>query len=756
MPELTDARGPLGAADTARITDFARACKAAARAVVLYPDGHPAIVTTLGRIADITSAANLPSPLKITVLPEGLLLDERAPARPDAAITELATMLHSHLIGLLTVHPGGDVDAWRRFLVLLGRSQESVRTDGGIARVWTTMAGRHLDLREIDYAEVLRERSGGDSAVWSKVIASCLEGSAFELDDTGVLELMGIAVDSERLSDLMATLETSVEGGGGIGAKTAALMRMLRGIIEVVSKKEPDRLEPVLRTMASAVGQCSPEMILGLLGHQGESEKDDGPRLVQAVVSRMTDQTIARFVARHVIAQSTPTDRLAQAFQTLVRDGDQQQRSLSLARDEVAASPLGSTEGFESVWNHVAEKLLTSYSDEPFVSDEYGRELSGASAQGVAVEQVNDDPPDRISVWLATIAPTALRTLDLTLVLDLLRIEDDENNWGDLMKPVVLLLEDLLMVGDFDASIEVVGVLVREAGGAGSTARRQAATIAIDLLIAGSMMRHITTHLATIDEAQFERVKVMCVSLGEVLVRPLAEALSVEERPRTRERLTSILLAFGSVGRRTIERLKGSQNPAVRRTAIYLMRHFGGSEALPDLTELLDDTEPQVQREAVRAILNVGTDAAYRILEQALTSGTARSRDAIMQSIGLVRDERATPLFAYLLGHVDHRGALAPVYLRAIESLGALRDPGGIAPLRDALYKGEWWAPRRTSVLRGAAAAALARIGTPEAFSVLEEAVAQASRRIRSAARTQLANSRTRRAARPISGGDDA
>ena len=112
----------------------------------------------------------------------------------------------------------------------------------------------------------------------------------------------------------------------------------------------------------------------------------------------------------------------------------------------------------------------------------------------------------------------------------------------------------------------------------------------------------------------------------------------------------------------------------MRRTAIHLMRQFGGSDALPDLTELLDDNEPQVQREAVRAILNVGTDAAYRILEQALTSGTPQSREAIMQSIGLVRDERATPLFAYILGHIDHKGALAPVYLRAIESLGAASE----------------------------------------------------------------------------------
>ena len=750
MAELTDDPAPLDATETARLIEFARACKAAARAVVLYPTGHPAIAATLGRIANLTAPAAQSGPLKIRVLPDGLLLDERPPARPDAAMVELAALLHSHLIGEMTIHPGGDVEAWRAFLLLLGRTPESVRTDGGVARVWTTMAGRHVEMREIDYAEVLRERAGGDPVVWTRVIANCLQGSAFDLDEAGIRELLGIASDGEQLASLMASLERSADQGAAISLKTAALMRMLRGIVEVVSRQQPEQLEPVLRNMATAVGACSPEMLLGLIGQQGE---DGGPQLMQAVVSRMTDTTISRFVSRHVISGDTSTDRLAQAFQTLVRDGEEQQRVLGMARADVAASPLGSTEGFEDTWNNVAQKLITSYSDEPFVSDAYGRELSGARTKAIEVEGVSDDPPERIGAWLSTIATTALRALDLTLMLDLLRIEQVEERWRELMKPLVGLIEDLLLVGDFDAAAELIGVLVGEGAGTGSTARRQIALTAIDVLIASSMMRHVTTHLATIDEAQLERVKTMCVSLGEVLVRPLAEALSVEERPRTRERLTIVLLAFGSVGRRTIERLKTSQNPAVRRTAIHLMRQFGGSEALPDLTELLDDNEPQVQREAVRAILNLGTDAAYRILEQALAGGTTQSREAIMQSIGLVRDERATPLFAYILGHIDHRGALAPVYLRAIESLGALRDPGGIAPLRDALYKGEWWAPRRTGALRSAAASALARIGTPEAMAVLDEAIARGSRGVRSAARAQLANVRARRPARPGEGG---
>jgi HEAT repeat protein len=147
----------------------------------------------------------------------------------------------------------------------------------------------------------------------------------------------------------------------------------------------------------------------------------------------------------------------------------------------------------------------------------------------------------------------------------------------------------------------------------------------------------------------------------------------------------------------------------------------------------------------VRAILNIGSDAAYRILQEALTSGTSRSRDAIMQSLSVVRDERATPLFVYILKHISHRGPTAPVYLRAIESLGAQRDPEGIGALKDALYKGEWWAPWRTALLRSAAAAALVRIGTTDAFAVLDEAAGSRIRGVRHAARQHIASARARR-----------
>src|ERR1044071_1672242 len=106
--EPADQPPPLAPEDSARLIEFARACKAAARAVTLYPDGHPAIGSTLGRIAQLPSTAALPGPLHITVMPDTLRLDDRPLARPEAAVSELATLLHDHLIGQIVVHPGGD------------------------------------------------------------------------------------------------------------------------------------------------------------------------------------------------------------------------------------------------------------------------------------------------------------------------------------------------------------------------------------------------------------------------------------------------------------------------------------------------------------------------------------------------------------------------------------------------------------------------------------------------------------------------
>jgi hypothetical protein len=713
---------------TAKLTDFARACKAAARAVSLYPSSHPAIRLSLARLVDAASRITAQGSITLGVVPDNLLLDGAGSPKPDQAVRETAALLHDHMIGLVTLHSSPDPDGWLPFLNILAKSFDEVRSAGGIGRLWAATGQRHLDLQEIDYADILRERAGTQHSEWSDIIRACLNLDS-PLDDEALRGLLDVCGDPERFSEFVLALEEN--GETSMGSKASALLRMLRGVIDLVSRTDPNKIEPLLKNIAQGFGSVSPELLLELLSTE-EGRADKAADLVLQVASRMTDTTLGAFVAKGVIDQGGATTRLAQAFQALVPDKERRPGLLEVAHAEVADSPLGQTEGFQDLWKNAAD-MLTSYSDERFVSEAYARELSGARMQAFEVERVSDDPPERIGSWVTSVGAAEVRALDLRLLVDLLTIELDPERWKAVTIPAISHIEDLLLVGDFEGALQLAAILTNEANGDGD--RKPAATAAVARLAEGVMMTHVVTHVRSVDDAAVEQLKQLCMMMGPSIIKGLAEALANEKRAGARQRFTQILVGFGAAGKNAVEQLRGSANPAVRRTAIYLLSEFGGSDVLPDLTTLLDDTEPHVQREAVRAILSIGSEEAYVELQRALATGSTQTREVLTAALVSMRSERAIPLFEYIVRKLDRTGPLRSVYLQAVESLGALKAEHTVDLLKDTLYAGEWWAPFRTAELRRTVAAALRQIGTSEAQRVLQDAAHSGPRGVRAAVR---------------------
>jgi HEAT repeat protein len=370
------------------------------------------------------------------------------------------------------------------------------------------------------------------------------------------------------------------------------------------------------------------------------------------------------------------------------------------------------------------------------VSAEYARELSGARSQAIEVDRVSDDPPERVKGWLATVTEESVRQLDLQLLIDLLKLEQDTVQWRALVTVVVSEIERRTLLGDARGAHQLVEAVTGETGPEGREAFKPAAVSALEKLTAGPLVRHVVLHLRKAEERDVEALNKLCHTLGPPIIRSLAEALATEENNRALRRLREMLLGFGAAGRQSVEQLKNSSNPAVRRTAIDLLRVFGGSEALPELASMLDDKDPQVQRESIRAIVQIGTDEAYAVLERALQGD---SRDAVLGQLIALRDDKAVPLLCYVLKHTAPRGNMVNVHLAIIDALGGLGPQAeSTETLKSVLYDGKWWAPFRTAALRQAAATALRRVGGPDAAAVLEEAAARGPRGVRSAARAQV------------------
>jgi hypothetical protein len=733
MPDSA-APPPLAPDAAIKFAEFARACKSAARAVSLYPGTHPAIGTTLGRLAQATQRLTENGSVQIQVRADALLLDGALATRPDPAIGELADVLYRHVIGGITVTAAADGESWRTLLLLLARSPEEVRADGGIARLWATAGGPSLEITEIDYAEVLREKQGVAATI-DQILAAALAGPQLELDDSAMAALVDVVGDAAKLDQLMAQLDTATVAGG-VDVKAAAFLSILRGLAEYAARTNPERLETVFKQMGHAAGRLSAEGMLGLLAQRGRPEAMAGNiNVVSAVTDRMSDASVVQFVAGSVVAERGATDRLAHAFQALVPEPDRQRQLLALAETEVASSELAADQSFEELWGRV-EGMLTSYSDADFVSNEYGRELSSARVRAVDVERTSDDPPERVAAWLSTVTDASLRGLDHQLLLDLMVIEADPLRWRDIAQTAVVHAEHLVRVGYFDHAWQLVEAVIAQA--AAKPERKPHGRAALEQFGRSAMMKHAAAHLRSIDDEGYDRFKRLCHEIGTPVITPIAEALSNEQDARSRRRLRDILVGFGARGREAVQQLMSASNWEVRRTAAYLLREFGGTEGLKELVPLLTDPEPLVQREAIQGLVLNGTEEAAAILLRALSAASGRTRETLVNEITAMRDERAAPLFAYLLRRLDRKGH-PQVYLAAIEGLGTFGGADAVEALTVALHYREWWSPMRTRRLRGAIAAALRQIGTEPALKALQAASKTGSRGVRSAARTELA-----------------
>jgi len=724
---------PMPVEQSAALADFARSCKTAARSVSLYPAAHPAIQGALGRVVSASQRLTEKGDVTIAILPDLLVIEGRSPAKPDSAIAEFAELLHHRLVGELHIERNADAADWRALLLVLARSTEDLLAEGGIAKAWAATGHTRFGIREIDYSEVLRERTGTDGAAWNRIIEFCLQGNDAAAEER-VLDAVIAALDADRFGELVKAVQSAEGGSASIGARAAALLTLIRKAIERL--REKDRLDEaaVLQSVADAAAQMTPDMMLSFLQEAREEQQRGDTPLAAPIVERMGDNTIAKFVAGSVVAERGASQRLALAFQSLVPELERKERLLDLAKAVAQQTPLGTETGFDNLWQGAAE-LLTSYSDESFVSEEYARELSGSRAQALEVERVSDDPPERMQTWLASVSETAVRDLDVALIQDLLRIESDPASWQSIAAVASDEIERRTLLGDIGTAQALLDILIAERSDEGRGPLRPAAASVLTKLAGGPLIRHIVTHLRKVEDADVEPLTRLCHAIGPSIVRPLAIALAAEENNRAIRRLRELLLSFGGAGRQSVEQLKHSPNPAVRRMAIDLLRVFGGREALPELASMLDDADPQVQRESIRAIVQIGTDEAFAVLEHALVSGAA-SRDTILQQLIGLRDDKAVSLLCYVLTHTAPRGKLVAVHAQIIEAIGNLAaHPDSIGTLRAILYRGEWWAPLRTSALRHAAAAALQRLGTPEASAVLGEAATHAGRGVRKVAR---------------------
>ena len=681
--EANTARPP----NEARVLDVARAFRSAARAVGFYPASHQTVVAALEQLTSAGRAATSGGPLCLTILPQAFLAGGVPMDSTETVVADLAAVCHRHGIGAVILDANATSASWHALLVLLARKPEEVRAAGGVQRQWKASRHRSPAILEIDFGALLRGQVGGDFIELAGVISHYLETAG---------------VGGSILDDPCAALRRAIENAPDEAQAVSAVLRELRAAAQL-TMTQPEQFNDVFRRGAAVGEFMTGSLMAGLLERRGTPEGTFGKLdVVRALVERMPDATISKFLSKAMGEAGTASSTLAEMFRSLVPNADRRRLIVTEAQDVTLEANVAEQ------WAELARNL-EAYSDRRFISDDYGDELHSLQDGDDPRVFVSDDPPERVAAWLRSIDDPSVRDLDLQLLADLARTESEPAR----MKKVVEILQanvlDAAVDQDWDAAARTIEAIQHVAQESGDRGTSLLAAEALQKLGQSPASEQALSGLAGADAPQTATLVRVLAPLGSALMPVIAQRWAAERQPDTRAKLEQVARASGKPGREALRRLLSSDReaPEVRIAAIRLLELTPGTEHLPALEAAMSDEHEEVRAEAFRALAGSSSDRACDILARGIARADSATQSRLLEQLTGLGGSRARPVLQRLVGQIDPQTASLSVCLSMVGALAHVGADAAEPLLTSIVRRTRWSTPLRTWRLRSAAGAAL-------------------------------------------------
>ena len=293
---------------------------------------------------------------------------------------------------------------------------------------------------------------------------------------------------------------------------------------------------------------------------------------MRGISAAFDDTKVAQLLATALALDGQASDRLATIFNTIAPDDDRKRRVMTLTRNMLSETDFGRSGQFQVLWTSM-EELLVSYNDKPFVSESYRASLDGMGAR--AERLAATELPPELSAWMDTLGQENVRSLSVTLLIDLLSLEEDHARASDIAHDMEALAEDLLMSGAYADATVVTGALAERAARAGAIGR-DGCRLALDQLGESLAMRETVSLVGDVDEQAWQAIRDLITRVGPSTVEALRALMLVENDTVAATRAGDpFIVAFGKTVVTRLAPLVGDPRWFVQRTGARLLEPIG-------------------------------------------------------------------------------------------------------------------------------------------------------------------------------------
>jgi hypothetical protein len=720
------------------VLQLARALLTAARSWALYPREHPSVGQSIARLSEAVQQASGGAVFSLAVTPDTLLVEGAPADRTQTGVGEAAALLHDRDIIQITFIGEVPAGALQSLLGVLALDAGERRRRGGPAGIWAVEGHPSIAIDQIDYQKLLEreEREAAEEPeparrddLWRSIVRSICAEQMGVFDERAQQRLLAIAGSSMAVTDLAAAVmapKCAIDGSPMITSQAAIVLAAFRHLTSIVSVMSPDRMGDLMGNLAAAATRLDPHVIMQVM--RSEEDPADQAGVVRGMTAAFDDVKVAQLLATALALDGQASDRLATIFNTIAPDDDRKRRVLTLTRTLLSETDFGRSGQFQVLWTSMSE-LLVSYNDKPFVSDPYRASLDGVGGRAERLAAL--DLPLELGEWMLSLGQENVRTLSVTLLIDLLTIERDEARAGNIADDMAALAEDLLMSGSYaDAKTVTRSLAVRaaDAHAIGRDACRQA----LDRLGESPAMRETTALIGDMDDEGWTAIRDVTALVGVSAVEALKRVVMVEEDTPGALRAADLIVGFGAPAVSRLSSLVDDPRWFVQRAAARMLGRIGVRDAVPLLQPLLRRADPRVARDAIAALGSIDDPSAARAIHTVLRAAKGEFRRAVVDALVADRDPRVVPMLARIVGESELLGKDHEIVLETLAAMGTVGSDQAVPALGTVILRRAIFRRRRLRALKECGVEALLSIGGRRAQAALDEAGRTGDRMLKS------------------------
>ena len=723
------------------VSSLARALMAAARNWALYPPEHPAVRASLERLSQTISDSTSGVECSIGVTPDTLVI-KGEPIPASQPLAEAAQFLHDRDILRIDFAPGIVLAALQDLMELLSLDATVRRDGGGPSVIWAHTGHPSISIEQIDYKKVLEDHGGPSGIhrddIWHSIVRSIVHGK-MTLDESEQKRLLEIAGDALQIGELLQeaiATKRAADGSPMVATQAATVIAAFRHLTSIVAVMAPDRVSEVMKNIAATTVTLDPNVVLQVF--QTDDDPKDRIQVVKELAGSFDDIKVATLLATALAAEGRATRRLADVFNTIAPDAERRERVLRLTRRMLSETEVGKSSQFKALWSSM-ENLLLSYSEQPYMSEGYRSSLDGAGARAEMIA-ARDLPPE-LGDWIKTIDHDSVRSLSVTMMIDLLRLEPDPECGEILVGDLEMLAEDLLLSGDFENAARVTTALAQSAA-SDSSITQAASRDALEGLAHSTSFRESVAMLADIEPPQFEAFRTVCRDIGAETVPVFLSTMCTPVPTVAQRRAGDIIVSYGAAAVPALAPLVADERWFVQLNGVLLLDRLAVPEAVPLLQPLLRKADPRITPRVVAALAGINDPAAARAIHTVLRAATGDLRRAVIAALVQERDKRVVPMLDRILHESRPFGRDHSVVLETMDALATLDGDRAVPPIAMLIRRTRWFAPCKSRALKRTGVRLLIRVGSPAANQALQTGSIDGDRLLRRIIREAQRSSR--------------